>query len=125
MLKDLAKNLSERQLPMTLFLKCNLFVKQDIKFCNNASNRLKKIVKRLDYHEEKGNAAELGKIMRLLFDPNGHLHLFPVKDNDDDQDPDKVNGDADVITVEEEYRVAAAAEAPFKVCNSDDRYTKI
>ena len=68
-LRDLERSLYLGQLPMTLFPRCNLFVKQKLEFRKNASGRLRKILRRLHFHLEEQNEDATNRILAELFHP--------------------------------------------------------
>ena len=76
-LRDLERALYEGQLQMTLFPRCNLFVKLDVEFRKNAADRLRKILWRLHFHleEEQQNEDATNRVLADLFNPRGRLEM--------------------------------------------------
>ena len=68
-LRDLERALYQGQLQMTLFPRCNLFVKQKLDFRKNAAGRLRKILRRLHFHLEEQNEDATNRVLTDLFHP--------------------------------------------------------
>ena len=74
-LRDLGMALHEGRLPMTLFPRCNLLVKQKLEFRKNAADRLRKILRRLHFHLEEQNEEATNWVLADLFHPRRRLEL--------------------------------------------------
>ena len=84
-LRDLEKALYEGQLQMTLFPRCNLFIKQNSEFRKNAADRLRKILRRLHFHlEEQQNEDATNRVLAELFHPRRRLELKNASRTDAD-----------------------------------------
>ena len=64
---------------MTLFPRCNLFVKQKSQFRENAAGRLRKILRRLHFHVEEQDEDAVSNVLADLFDPRRRLEITTVK----------------------------------------------
>ena len=78
-LRDLEIALAGGHLKMTLFPRCNLFVKQKSQFRENAAGRLRKILRRLHFHVEEQDEDAVSNVLADLFDPRRRLEITTVK----------------------------------------------
>ena len=76
-LRDLEIALAEGDLKMTLFPRCNLFVKlkQKSQFRQNAAGRLRKMRLRLQFHVKEQDEGAVSNVLYDLFDPRRRLEI--------------------------------------------------
>ena len=80
-LECLERALAKGDLKMTLFPRCNLFVKlkQKSQFRENAAGRLRKILRKLDFHVEEQDEGAVNNVLANLFDPRRRLEITTIK----------------------------------------------